>query len=479
MTRHFVLIRLYRYGDLLMSSAVARAWKREAPTFVTWVVSEECAAFLRGQPYVDQLIVIPVNYVQEFKEFTIWADLDKREERFGIRQAKEVYSRVFDALPKSADRVVNLTFNAASSMLAGEIESPERLGPYSGKRGEKRIDDLWSQYYLTAGIDLRYPALHWVDAFINIAKAPRDDIRMEWQTEPDDAFADALRERIGDAPYFVVQLGASEEEKKWSEERFAEASARIAEAAGMTAVFVGSKNERIPCLRSVRALQGMGVRAISLAGETDFRQLATTLTGSEGLISNDTFAQHFSAVLDVPSLTVYQGNVSPWLTIGYRAGNRAVVEDDTSPPSVERVVDVFLNRSDDCLVTTRVGTYQFPLPVSPSGQSPSWQHRWIVGLGHLRAVDPSFTGGTDVRVGFPREWLDALEDAERRVESGTIVDSLFVERQIITQVRHPFMALLMMLSVQNRFSVAFGNQKLQARNYRWLADALRRAGIPE
>jgi ADP-heptose:LPS heptosyltransferase len=479
MARHFVLIRLYRYGDLLMSSAVARAWKREAPTHITWVVSEECASFLRGQPYIDRMIVIPVNYVQEFKEFTIWAELDRREERFGLREAKAVYSRVFDALPRTADRVVNLTFNAAASMLAGEIEAPERLGPYSGKRGEKRIDDLWSQYYLAAGTDLRYPALHWVDAFINISKAPRDDIRMEWQTEPDAEFAKALLEHIGGAPYFVVQLGASEEEKKWSEENFIEASARIAEATGMTVVFAGSKNERIPCLRAVRSLRARGVRAVSLAGETDFRQLATTLSGSFGLLSNDTFAQHLSSVLDVPSVTVYQGNVSPWLTIGYREGNRAVVEDDQSPPSVERVVDAFLDRSDDFLVTTRIGTYQFPMPASLERQPLSWQHRWIVGLGHLRALDPSFSGGNDVRMGFPRQWLEILADAERRIEEGTIVDSLAVERQIITQLRHPFMALLMMLSVQNRFSVAYGNQKLQARNYRWLADALCRAGCPE
>jgi len=479
MRRHFVLIRLYRYGDLLMASAVARAWKREAPTFVTWVVSEECASFLRGQPYIDQLIVIPTAYVHKFKGMTIWEELERREERFGILEAKSEYPRVFEALPRTADRVVNLTFNAAASMLAGAIDTPERLGPYSGKHGEKRIDDLWSQYYLAVGLDLRYSALHWVDAFVNIAKAPRDDIRVAWQAEPDLEFATALRERVGPSDYFVVQLGASEEEKKWSEENFTEAAAQIAEATGMTPVFVGSKAERIPCLRAVRNLQARGIRAVTLAGETDFRQLATTLAGSCGLLSNDTFAQHLSAAFDVPSVTVYQGNFSPWLTIGYREGNRAVVEEDQSPPPVERVVNAFLNRGDDFLVTTRIATYQFPFPASATRQPVSWRHRWIIGLGHLRALDPSFTGGGDVRVGFPRQWLDVLVDAERRIEEGILVDSLSVERQIIPQLRHPFMALLMMLSIQNRFSVAYGNQKLQARNYRWLAEALCRAGCPE
>lgn len=479
MARHFVLIRLYRYGDLLMTSAVARAWKREAPTHITWVVSEECASFLHGQPYIDRLIVIPIRYIQEFKDFTIWAELERREERFGLREAKSIYSRVFEALPRTADRVVNLTFNAAASMLAGEVDTPERLGPYSGKKGEKRIDDLWSQYYLAAGTDLRYPALHWVDAFINIAKAPREDIRMEWHTEPDLSFAAALQEHLGGTPYFVVQLGASEEEKKWSETNFVEASGRIAQATDMVPLFIGSRSERISCLRAVRALESRGIRAVSLAGETDFRQLATVLSGSSGLLSNDTFAQHLASLLEVPTVVVYQGNVSPWLTIGYREGNRAVVEDDQSSPSVERVVNAFLGQGNDYLVTRRFATYQFPVPASAEHQTPGWFHRWVIGLAHLRALDPSFSGGNDIRPAFPRQWLEILTAAEQRIQEGILVDSLSVERQLITQLRHPLMALLMMLSIQNRFSTAYGNQALQAKNYRWLAEALSRAGHPE
>jgi len=476
--RHFVLVRLYRFGDLLMSSALARAWKREEPTAITWIVGEECADFLRDQPYVDRLFVVPSNYTHSFKQFTIWAELAEGKERFGLREALAEYPRLFGALPESADRVVNLTFNAAASMIAGRIQTAERFGPYSGPRGEKRIDDRWSQYYLAAGTDLRFPALHWVDAFINIGGARREDIRTLWEWEPDAGFMEGLKQRLGGAPYLVVQLGASEAEKRWSEENFIEASDIIAREAGLAVVFVGSANERIPCLRAVRELTSRGITAESLAGGTDFRQLASLMAGSEGLLSNDTFAQHLSAAVDAPSVTVYQGNVSPWLTLGYREGNRAVIEDDLSPPAPERVADAFLNQGPNYLVARRIAGYQFPIPASLEAQTAPWRQRWIIGLGHLRALDPTLELGGDIRVGFPQAWLDALRQASESIEAGSIVDSLNVERAI-AQERHPLMALTIMLSVQNRFSSAFGVQKLQAENYRWLADALMRAGRAE
>ena len=46
MAREFVLVRMYRLGDLLMASALVRAWKAEEPTHVTWIVADECAQLL-------------------------------------------------------------------------------------------------------------------------------------------------------------------------------------------------------------------------------------------------------------------------------------------------------------------------------------------------------------------------------------------------------------------------------------------------
>ena len=78
MDREFVLVRLYRLGDLAMASALVRAWKAEEPTQVTWIVAEDCAAFLHGQPYVNRLIVIPLDYIAEYKQRTVWREEKRR-----------------------------------------------------------------------------------------------------------------------------------------------------------------------------------------------------------------------------------------------------------------------------------------------------------------------------------------------------------------------------------------------------------------
>jgi 3-deoxy-D-manno-octulosonic-acid transferase len=476
--RHFVLIRLYRLGDLLMASALARAWKQEEPTSVTWIVGEESASLIRDQPYVDRLIVVPMRYVHAFQQFAIWAELEQGEERFALKEAREEYARLFDALPPRADRVVNLSFNAAASMLGGAIAAPERAGPYSGEHGEKRIDDLWSQYYLAVGTDLRFSVVHWVDAFINIGGAPRRDIKTEFRAKPDLPFLRWFQEQTSGAPYVVVQLGASEEQKKWPEGHFTAAAEAIARDLRVAIVLVGGPKDRIPCLRAVRELSRAGVLALSLAGETDFHQLALVLAGSAGLLSNDTFTQHLAAAIGTPSVTVYQGRVTPWLTLGYLEGNRAVLEGDGSAPPVEKVVGTLLGATEDYLVAQRIAGYQFPMPASPAAETNAWRQRWIVGGGHLRALDRNMQIAANVRVGFPVKWLTVLEEAQDAIRRGTIVDSVNVEREIV-EMNHPLLALAMMLSIQNRFSSAFGDLALQAENYRRLAEALVVAGRPE
>ncbi|MAF11621.1 hypothetical protein CMK11_14320 [Candidatus Poribacteria bacterium] len=477
MARDFVLVRMYRLGDLLMASALVRAWKAEEPTHVTWVVAEDCAQLLYGQPYVNRLIVVPMDFIARYKQRTVWRE-DEEAFGFPVEEAKQAFPSLFAALPERADRVVNLQFNAAAAMLAGAIEAPERAGPYADAAGERRVPDRWSQYYLASGTDVRYGITHWVDAFINIGRASRDDISTEFFLRPERDFAASVRAQIGGAPYFVVQPGAYEEQKRWHAEGFAEAAIRVARATQTGIMLTGVAGDRIHGLRIHRSVTQAGVPSANLIGTTDFHQLAAVLQASHGLLSNDSFVQHFSSALGVPSTTVYQGSPSPWMTLGYREGNRAVCEDDASAPSVEKVAGTVLGTHADYLEARRLGGYQFPMPAGPDAETTGWQGRWVVGAGHLRALAPDVTVGRDLRPVFDERLLRVIRDARAAIAAGQDVDMGQVEVSLSEQ-NHPLMALFIMFFLENRFALGAEPVARQLANLDWLEGALLRAGTPQ
>ena len=479
MNREFVLIRLYRLGDLLMATALARAWKAEEPTHLTWIVGEECAGLLRGQPFIDRLIVVPGRFIERFLHRTSFGEGDG-EERFPVEAARAEFPQVFAALPERADRVVNLQFNTAAAILAGAIRTEERAGPYAGEDGRKCVDDPWSQYYLATGADIRFSIVHWVDAFLHIGGARREDPATMFLLRPDPVFGAAFERARNGVPYFVVQVGSYEDQKRWDEMRYAAAAAEIAKATGRFVVLVGGRAERVLCLRVERALEEAGVPCLTLAGRTDFHQLGQVLVGADVVLGNDTFTQHFAAALDVGAVTVFQGDPSPWLTLAYRRGNRAVAEDDGSPPSVERVVGAALGTRHDFLHARRLHGYQFPMPVDPKSATEGWRRRWIVGCGHLRALDPTFPEGKAIRAGYPQWWVDRIEAAIDALERGEPLDPASVDRALLdAEPHHPLKTLLVMLMVKNRYAAASGDPSYHLGNYRWALEALARAGQVE
>ncbi|MBT3268647.1 glycosyltransferase family 9 protein [Candidatus Poribacteria bacterium] len=477
MAREFVLVRMYRLGDLLMASALVRAWKAEEPTHVTWIVADECAQLLYGQPYVNRLIVVPMDYIARYKERTVWRE-DEEAFGFPVDEAKQAFPTLFAALPERADRVVNLQFNAAAAMLAGAIEAPERAGPYADAAGDRRVPDRWSQYYLASGTDVRYGITHWVDAFINIGEAPREDIRMEFFLRPERDFAASVRAQLGGAPYFVVQPGSFEEQKRWPDGYFAEAATRIAAATQAGIVLTGGRGDKIIGLRIHRTLTEAGVPSVNLIGATDFHQLGAVLQDAHSLLSNDTFTQHFASTLGVPNITVFQGSPSPWMTLGYREGNRAVGEADASAPSVDKVVGAVLGTHTDYLEARSVGGYQFPMPAGPEAETAEWQGRWVVGAGHLRALAPDVTVGNDLRPVFDQRLLDVIRAARAALTAGQEIDMSAVEVSL-SEPNHPLMALFIMFFLENRFALGADVAARQLASLDWLEGALLRAGTAQ
>ncbi len=96
------------------------------------------------------------------------------------------------------------------------------------------------------------------------------------------------------------------EAKRWDPERFAEVGKRLA-AKGYWLVLLGVKEEKALC---DRIREGIGEKALNLAGRTDLRFLAGLLSHCEAFVSNDTGVMHLAASLGVPVVGLF-GSTSP------------------------------------------------------------------------------------------------------------------------------------------------------------------------
>jgi heptosyltransferase-2 len=96
------------------------------------------------------------------------------------------------------------------------------------------------------------------------------------------------------------------EAKRWDPERFAEVGRKLV-AKGYWLVLLGVREEKALC---DRIGEGIGEKAINLAGETDLRALVGVLAHCSAFVSNDTGVMHLAAALEIPVVGLF-GSTSP------------------------------------------------------------------------------------------------------------------------------------------------------------------------
>lgn len=106
----------------------------------------------------------------------------------------------------------------------------------------------------------------------------------------------------------ALQLGASEERRRWPAESFAILGDRLFRETGHTPVLLGSPNEK-PLAQAYAAVARESF--IDLVGKTSLPELAAVLSASRALVTNDTGTMHLAAGLGVPTLAFFLASAQP------------------------------------------------------------------------------------------------------------------------------------------------------------------------
>jgi ADP-heptose:LPS heptosyltransferase len=309
------VIQLCRLGDILQTTPALRALRRMHPqAHVTLMLLDGFAAAPLPPALYDDRLLFPFDGISSL--------LTKVPERWG-----EAVSRVrafVDGLgAEPFDRTLNLTGSELSNLLATVIPSADVQGGLVAPDRTRIVRGPWMTYFWSSLRARAQGCFNLVDVLTRVTGAPGDRRGLEIDVPP------AARERAGawlserqaNAEALIgVQLGASDERKRWPPELVAAALNRLPDGFGRI-VFVGSAGER-PLVARARA--HLRRASLDASGETTIQELAALLGRCRLLLTNDTGTMHVAAAVGTRIVDLSTGPVYVHETGPYGEGHLAV-----------------------------------------------------------------------------------------------------------------------------------------------------------
>ena len=322
-----IIVNLTRFGDLLQTQPVITGLAGAG--YAVDVVCQQnfaaAAALLQG---VGQAFPLPGARLLA-RVHDAWPS--------AVAEVEAFRARVCGA--QSPGVVVNLTPSLSARLLAGILSGRYGAGRLGGgsapvrgfgldEHGFNADDSAWAAFLQCATAERGSSPFNVCDLFRRAAglSGPGADLALR---EPGPEAAAAVAGRMAEAAaagggegrsgFLALQMGASEDRRRWPVGRFAALAAGAWRRLGLVPVLLGSTSERPLAERFARQVEA-GVPVVDLVGGTDLPELAAAVAACSAIVSNDTGTMHLAAGLGVPVVAVFLATAQPWDTGAYREG---------------------------------------------------------------------------------------------------------------------------------------------------------------
>ena len=273
--------------------------------YIAMMVSPEAADLVRGNPAIDEVIVLDKDAEHRGIKGSLGMARFLRQKKFDLALVLHPTNRVhllmfLAGIPRRVGYYRKLGF-----LLTDKIAHKKQLG-------EKHEREYTLDVVRYLGIIPRETALYipispesaaWVKGFFEQEKInPQDRL-------------------------LAVHPGASCPSKIWPVERYSEVADCLHERYGLRVVVVGGRQQ---AYLAQRVVEGMKHPAINIAGKTSVGQLAALLKECDLFLSNDSGPVHIASAVGTPVVSIFgraQKGLSPlrWGPTGSR--DRALHQD--------------------------------------------------------------------------------------------------------------------------------------------------------
>ncbi len=303
--RRLLIVKLSSIGDVVHALPVSAALGESFPHIeISWIVEEMSAPMLTGNPYLKEIIRIPVAVRQNRLSFGSIGGF--------AALRRELHSRHFDV-------ALDLQGLSKSALVAWASGAKYRYG-YDWLR---EVAPLFE-----ARVPRRTESVHIVDQFLDVARflgADVEPVRFPLHIpEDEDGRAVGLLETAGireGTPFIAINPSTGGGGNKgWGADRFAQLIDAMADEPGLPLVLVGSTADEDVALAILSSARR---QPVSLVGKTNLKQLSAVLKRCVLHVCGDTGSAHIAAAVGTPVVSIF-GRSNPARLAPYGQGDLAV-----------------------------------------------------------------------------------------------------------------------------------------------------------
>jgi ADP-heptose:LPS heptosyltransferase len=313
-----LIIQTTRMGDVLQTTPLIRMVReKHLDAHLTLMVRRMGKPIAERNSDIDDIIVYDED------------ELYRRLHAGDSNQLLEAYQiadeRVQSLRAGNFDVCYNVTHSVSSAMLVKLTEIPVVYGAHLGDDWQFVLRGDWTTYFFTSVFSREYNDLNLCDIIRNIVEDAPPSRQLHFTLQEEDrAFATGLLADHGTGPDDFIacfQLGASQDDKRWSVENFAALGRLLRDRDNAKIFLLGVESERSLGDRFEAIAPGL---ATHLFGKTSVAQVAALLERATVLVTNDTGTMHIAASVNCPITLVSVGNVHYRETGPYGTGHCAI-----------------------------------------------------------------------------------------------------------------------------------------------------------
>jgi lipopolysaccharide heptosyltransferase II len=282
--RKVLIIRLDHIGDVLLTTPLISSLKRNySHLYVAILVGSWAEELVRGNPFLDEIIVLDVSWFRRGKR------------RFDLNSLKELVAKVKLIRAKGFDLVLEPRCDPLNILLAYAMDIPHRVS----------FDVSGVGFLLTKRV--RYPEMiHTIHRNLKLLEVIGGKVSKAKPflpiTDGEEEFARLFLKKHRLLGHTLIGFHpGSHPIKRWPIEKFASLGERLAQDDFKVLVF-GGKDE----IDLARRLYGlMRVKPVLATGELSLKQTATLIKACKILVTNDSGLMHIATAVGTPTVALF------------------------------------------------------------------------------------------------------------------------------------------------------------------------------
>jgi ADP-heptose:LPS heptosyltransferase len=327
--KQVLIINVTRMGDLIQTGPLLSRLREEWPDVAIDLVVDRSfaptAALLTGLRQV-------VSY-----DFTRLLDDCRTQSKSLVALMQDMTAWAAPLRAVRYDRIVNLTFNRQTGLLASYIGAPDIRGITAGPDGSPIVQNPWLSYFTDLHRHRRFNRFNLVDLYAMGGSGPGAFSPLSVTVPADgQAWADVFLRSQGQAvrQWIGVQVGASDVMKAWRPEYFGRAMAHLSRHPDVGFVMIGTAGEAesIEMAKTTYRASGGAAPMLDATGRTTLNQLVGLLSKCRLLLTNDTGPMHLAVGVGTTVIDLSVGHVDLHETGPYGPGHWVIQPDLACSP---------------------------------------------------------------------------------------------------------------------------------------------------